>query len=954
MKKSLLILCIVVLAYGSDRETCFKAYRSEIISKQELIKCLNKTDAKPEKNLENVHEESAAVKHNASGLYLSGRLPYQATRFVESFGCFDEDDRTMIYTYMLALEYRMEHVESMEDLEKSDLDYWRLWHIVSDIESACMLDYSFHGVLEELIAPTETDQKVLKKLRRVESGIRSDGSSELSKRMRQYDAGLRARVLANKPGYTVGPKDTDQRDYDLTSLKQLPENTIPDTVYDGIDTMETTRKNKDLLFRLAYLREETLRNYDRPEKRHAMQQEIVYLEECQRRLKLYPKRGERLNRKRKLAFSLSSYMHYYPLKTDFLPHEINAYCENNITAMTLAPVKVAAEEPTPQKSKMPVFAESQNYLQGYNGDPRTKTKMREYLTGITSAIGKQNGDIGMGLKLARLQDCIKKEPDFLQSVKNDIEREGIQEEFGEYVIQPMFWWATTIGMKIQQEGESEALKHFFDCNQTAPFVQQAVKSPPQTASKQHGFTRTQMGAGIEQKDNILKYYAKIFENRPSYYLNNKKAVEAGIIDDKWIDKNNKIIPAFGSSIRIEGMPQGGIKLTYQGIPGGELCSGFVYMNANDAIFFNNKTYEGIDYILLNNHKLRINHMVGKHVERLCGEREKNSVSFVKERTSKERQYSPIPIGSAFDVARKTEVLNTTAYGPSGFAHSDGSSIFFVSGQEAKIYDKQQKIYLGELPQELAYSYSPVMSPDGRILAVERYDKILLWDIFEERLLQKLDGPSGGANSLLRFLSDNKTLVTGAEKSLYLFNTENDKAIEITPKFIEKDKEFFTPRISAVGESPDGKTLYIGSSYGHVERWKKKGSYDDMDNVQITYLDTLEDRQVRDVGALSHDPRNPDRLIVCSGQKIRFWNLNKKSIIDTLDADINMQCKHLEFSSDLKYLMASSEYGVFLWKLGGKVQYEVLNGGDIKGAVFVDNNHIVTIGKEIALWKLEAN
>ncbi|WP_345970707.1 WD40 repeat domain-containing protein [Sulfurimonas sp. HSL1-6] len=941
---------MTVLLHSAEREACFEAYRAEKISKQALIECLDSGEAKPETHAEKTQKKTS----NSSGLYLADSLPYQVTRFVESFDCFNKDDMTMLYTYTLALKYRMQHVDSMEDLEKSDIDYWRLWHIVSDLGQACKLHYSFDNVLEAIITPTQSDQKALKKLRRVEGRIHTDGSSESSQRMREYDAKLRARVLANKPAYSIEPKDADKRDYDLTSLKKLPANTIPANVYESITKMETTPKNKEMLFRLAYLKEETLRHYDHPKKRHEMQQEIVYLEQCQRRLKLYQKSGDRLNQKRKLASSIASYSHYYPLKTDFLPNEISAYCENNITAMTLAPLAVAVEKPAPKHVKMPVFATSQAYINSYRGAAVTKTKMQAYLNEIKSAMGKQKGDMVKGLKVARLQDCIRKEKPFLQSLQKDIDQEGLKEEFTAYVIQPMFWWATTIAMKIEQEGESEELKNFFDCNQTSLLQPKAAHTPRKTAPQKPGFTSAAMRAGIHQKDSILKYYAKVFENRPSYDLTNAKAVDAGIIDGQWIDKDNKIIPAFGSSVRIEGMPQGGMKLTYADVPGGKLCSGFVSMNQNDAIHFDRKTYEGIDYILLNNHKLRINHMVGKHVERLCDEQENNSVSFVKERTVKEHKYGPKPIASAFDVAQKTGVIRTTRYAPNGFAHADGGSSFFVSGQDARIFDKKRKLPPKALPRDMAYSFQPVMSPDGKTLAVGSRDKIYLWDIQGNKLRKTLDGLPKGAKNLMHFLSDNKTLVAGAGKSIYFFNTENENIIEITPKFIEKDKKYFTPRISAVGDSPDGTTIYIGSSYGHVERWKKKRGVNLRHGPKFTYLDTLEDKQVRDIGAIAHDPRNPDHLMVCNGQNIRFWDVNNKSIVETLDADVYMRCTHLEMSKDRKYLMASSEHGVFLWKLGSKVQYEILTGGDIKGALFIDNNHIATIGREIALWQLEAN
>ena len=100
--------------------------------------------------------------------YVSDSLPKEMVQIVDSFDCFSEDDKTVLYTYVLALKYRMDHVDDRDALLKSDLDYWRLWHLASDIENKYELNYQFSYILEETLTPTDKEKKVLKKLRQVE------------------------------------------------------------------------------------------------------------------------------------------------------------------------------------------------------------------------------------------------------------------------------------------------------------------------------------------------------------------------------------------------------------------------------------------------------------------------------------------------------------------------------------------------------------------------------------------------------------------------------------------------------------------------------------------------------------------------------------------------------------------------------------------------------------------
>lgn len=264
--------------------------------------------------------------------FLDDKLPKEAMQLVESFDCFTKDDKTLIYTYLLALKYRMEHVNERDALVKSDLEYWRLWHIVSDIQYKYALNYQFDNILEETVTPTIEEKKILKRLRRLESSIRTDGSSESSERMRQYDKKLREKIILSPPKYKILKKDTYLNDYNLSILKNDPDMSISKDIYDELEKRNLKGVKKDLLFRYVWLQEEKRRKYDKPNKRRNIEQELIYLAKCQEYHQNYLQMPYKGNFIRKLADRVSSSTNFYPsLKREFLPKDIEEYCENNIT-----------------------------------------------------------------------------------------------------------------------------------------------------------------------------------------------------------------------------------------------------------------------------------------------------------------------------------------------------------------------------------------------------------------------------------------------------------------------------------------------------------------------------------------------------------------------------------------------------------------------------------------------
>lgn len=863
--------------------------------------------------------------------YLSDRLPKESVQLVDSFECFSEDDKTVMYTYLLALQYRMDHVDDREALVKSDLDYWRLWHLVSDMEHNCALDYKFSYILEETITPSPGDKTTLKKLRRVEGSIRTDGSSESSARMSKYDAKLRQKLLQDPPKYTVSAKNKLLNDYNLISVKHHPKSSIPQTVYDAIKKQNLSGTKEDLLLRYAVLKEEMIRKYDRPKERHKIKQEMLYLEECQKYYEVYLRVDFYLNFKRNLANRSVTYNSYYPLKTEFLPKEVESYCEHNITKMEVTPFVVKKEKQVAKKKKTIVLKKSREYVVNYTGDAVIKEKMNTYLEIVTRQLEGKEQDLGAGLQLLRLSSCFKDEgTGLMKSLFQDIKENNLKENFTRQVLQSQMWWATTIMMKMDQEGESEELKHFFDCNQTSLMARTNTRTQTNTLDPKDKprFSASDMRSASSQRDQIFKYYAGTFENTPTPDMNNKKAIEAGLVSKNMLDANGKIKVPFGEKIVIKGMPKGGLSLTYYGVPKNTLCFDFIKYAQSGVgnIYYNHKTYDGIDYILLNGHKIKTKQYVAKHVVRLCAEEDNNTVAFVKEGTIIKKNYKNRPkLDSAFGNVNRTD--------------------------ETYKIDNKIRTYLAKMPRKYKNSYMKVLSPNGKYLAIGYQGKeICIWDVIENQFVASINIAYKEFGGFDRFLSDNKTLVLSGKK-LYFLDTDAGKIVgEIEPEFMKAKKSFSRPRITAWVESPDGGTLYIGSNKNTIERWnieKRK-----IGQREISYIDHIENKNVREVGALVFDPRDSNVLIIGSrSETMIFFDTKSKKVTKTFIADERMGCKSITFSDDHQYILAVGG-GAFLWRLDNEEQLDIVKGNSISRGVFLPNSSkFATIGDEVSVWEI---
>ena len=907
------------------------------------------------------------------GAEFSSKLPIEIKQFVESISCFDQRDKMALNAYALALRYRMEHMEDKEALKKSSLDYWRLHSIVYDVEERCKFD-NIGDVIEGMLAPTPSLKKRLKRLRWVESSIPApDGWAESSERMRRYDKKLLDGIMSNPPKWKYGLRNPYLHDYNLNVLKTLPSKTLPRKLLDQIhNTSFPNSHARDALVRYHYLVEEMIRQYNRPKRRIALAQERAWVDGC---LDFYSVRLRGTytgNFIRSLSSSIVFHQHYYPLRKEFLPKEIKEYCEHNVTHMQVTPFDVIQDAPlkTLPKSPRPQFTKTKQLLTAYKKSGSDTKKLERYLQISQQMLTKGNGqDLVRGLQLIRLKNCLDQQDAnrtriFLKTYLEEVKSQDLKEEFSNRVLRPQMWWMMTIGMKIKQEGELPELKHFFDCNATTMQIKQSATQAKAADSK--SIPRKNYDAVISQKDTILKFYAGTFANQPTPDLNNAKAISSGIIPPKWLDNNGtRIKPIEDVRVEITGMPKGGIKLTYHGIPKGRTCERLVTLNFGDKIFFNHKTYDGLDYVLIDGKKIKAGqHFNPSHALRQCNAREIHTISYVREKTVIEHKYRSEPVDATCNKYHKRATIDTLNYSPNGFARSQDGKVFAVSGNKSYWYDATIPTRVDRLPKVADNAFGGLtLDQHGEHLAVSQGYGFAWCSLNDEKVLLHIShkDPRIEEYRLKKtlFLPEGHLLVgiNTKKQEVSLINLKKGATIlTFVPKcFVgEKKSTYRDPKITALAIANDGKEIYVGTNRKKIEIWRLERGLFGFGELKATWVKTLELPREFKVGAILPDPGNPDRLYVAmDNRNLNLLSIQSGKVHMTYIADAHMGPRMLQLSDDGRYIMVSGEWGVYIWKHGEKIQWDMFKGNGIKGGLFVPGtDDVITVSPKIERWSLK--
>jgi DNA-binding beta-propeller fold protein YncE len=904
------------------------------------------------------------------GAEFSDKLPIEIKQFSGSFDCFTSRDKMAINAYALALRYRMEHMEDKEALKKSSQDNWRLYSTLHDLEDRCRLD-DLGEVIEGILAPTPALKKRLKRLRWAESAIRPpDGWAESSERMRRYDKKLLDSIVAHPPRWSWEPRNPHLHDYNLSVLKTLPPESLPKKLLKRIDRLPISDpRARNALLRYHLVNEAMIRGFDRPRRRLTLAQQRAWLSKCLDRFSPSIRGVHTGNFIRSLSASLVMNAHYYPLRTEFLPKEIEAYCEHNVSEVKVKSFVVPADSPvkTPAGPSEPTFEQTRKLLASFKKSGVDTRKFERYFQLTRAMLTQGNGqDLVRGLELIRLQRCLSRADAnrsrvFFKTYRGEIKRQNLKEEFSDRVLRPQMWWLMTIAMKVRQEGDLPELKHFFDCNATTVKIAGTSSGKGGDVPKR---ARKNYNAILSQRDEILKYYAGTFVGTPTPGLDNAKAIGSGIVPPRWLEENGTRIKAIaGSRVEIRGMPEGGIKLTWRGIPKGRACERLTTLNTGDAVFFDHKTYTGLDYLLIDGQKVKTGRYFNRNrALRLCNARDTHTVSYVREKTVLERRYSAAPVESTCDRYRKRATIDTLSYSPNRFARSGDGRIFAVSGNKSYWYDATIPTRAGRLPRVADNAYRALaLDHKGKMLTAYNGDGFAVYSLSDGKISKRI-GRKDPKNALyrlalIRFSPDGAWLAgvdAEKKKSVSVIDLEKDKKLlSIVPKCFagEKNSRYYGPRITALAFSDDGKKLYIGTNRKKVEIWRLERGLTGLGAWKATRIKTFEMPYGSKVGGLLPDPGKSDRLYVAT-ENNRLYEIDTRSgkTLKTYLADGFLGNNQVQISDDGRYLLVGSDRGIYLWKRGETMQWEMFKGDGIKGGLFFPgSNDVIIVGKTIERW-----
>ena len=561
------------------------------------------------------------------------KLPLETVNLIESFNCFNERDKNVLYLYALNNEFMITNENNKTIITANTTRRMTIFHEVLEVESKC--DISFYKYIGNSMVLTPNREKAFKNANRImnrgpSSNVTDKDKEIVLKEIDSFDKSIKTF------------KQTDTGIYlDLAHLKTNKKNSIPKRTMTFIKSINNlTEQEKSLLFSYANNVEQRIKNYDNPNIREKLIKEMSLLDTCLQNtsykledsiktfVKEYPGRNLSYSTAKVPQSFIELYSTLTPLRKEtskiielgyghgqrnLSPQELKTECGK------IKSPKLSTFDQGFKETKKPKYATTKiiNYISDNFKNSRTKKRLKRYVN-LTYLISKhETASFSYGLEHYQLEGCMedtissKQFKDFNRLLDLSLKKDKLYTSYKNNLDRGTTWWLTTLALKSLENG-SDTLFNTYGC-----------KGLEVTEAKMEKL-KNKKPSGISDatiKRIVFEKYIATYHDKINKDINNKIALEKGILFPAWI-KNNKVASKAGGEIILSNTKDKGFILTFSDYPNKEQCVSLIYSDSIEKVFYGNTSYKGANIIVINEKKFQLKSLNYQKIQDECNQFEK--------------------------------------------------------------------------------------------------------------------------------------------------------------------------------------------------------------------------------------------------------------------------------------------------------------------------------------------
>jgi hypothetical protein len=522
------------------------------------------------------------------------KLPIETVKFIDSFSCFNTEDKNTLLLYALNNELMIENHDDRDFLQSNTITHRALFDQLLNVERKCMLNDLYKHIERSMTLTPSRERNYKRAKQAMDRGPYAETTSS--------DKALIQREIKSFNSKIITFLQTNSGVYlDISSIKNHQTNSIPKETMHFIKSIkEITEHERKLLLYYANNTENRLRSYDNPEVQKKLIKEEVILNECLR------------NTSYKLAPFTKTFLHDYhggggsfSYNTEKLPQSfIRLYS-------TLTPVRKATANLVDlnydhggtrlSMSELDTLCSKFNppvlntFDQGFNKEKKERKKLavnlllknidyksfsenalvnkrlKRYVNLSYLIAEDESLAFSFGLEHDQLEKCLKdsiemKQFDLFTDQLNDsLEQDKKYRSYKKNLHKGIRWWMQTLVLKAKTEG----IGSFFD-NSCDALTATEIKME-RNKKKQYRISDAVI------KGHIFNGYDKVIQKENLTHINNQIALEKRMIFPAWM-KKNKIYSTNGGEITLSTTLDNRLKVTFADYPSGEECVELMLIN----------------------------------------------------------------------------------------------------------------------------------------------------------------------------------------------------------------------------------------------------------------------------------------------------------------------------------------------------------------------------------------